>query len=268
MFFLVVGVILLVVAIVLFFVQKSQANKAFSIQSAQAVTAGELKTMAQAIADDIGGGNWREYVKVWGTVKCDRPLQSPLKSSDCVFHKTTVTWEYEEQVTKTDSEGKRTTETEKSTETLSSERQSVPFWIQDESGMVQVDPDRADLETIDVVNDFQPNQPRGGILSYGSFSLDVSPYSRHSGRRTLGYRYQEAVLPVERKALVVGMVSDHTGELIIQKPLKSDKKFLISLKNDEALTQDAKQGAQRAFYGMVGCGGLGVIFIVLGLVTG
>ena len=268
MFALIVGVILLIVAIALFFVQKSQANKAFSIQAAQSVTPGELKTMAQAIADDIGGGNWREYVKVWGAIQCDRPLRSPLKAADCVFHQTTVTWEYEETVTKTDSDGNRTTETEKSTETLSSERQSVPFWIQDETGMVQVEPDEANLETIDVVNDFQPNQPRGGLLSYGSFSLDVSPYSRHSGRQTLGYRYRESILPMDRKVLVVGMVSDHTGDLVIQKPLKSDKKFLISLKNDEALTQDAKQGAQRAFYGMVGCGVLGVIFIVLGLVTG
>lgn len=267
MFFLVVGVILLVVAIALFFTQKSQANKAFSLQSAQSLTPGAMKSMAEAIADDIGGGNWREYVKVWGAIKCERPLQSPLKSADCVFHKTTVTWEYEESVTKTDSEGKRTTETEKKSETLSTDRQSVPFWIQDETGVVQVDPEDGDLDTIDVVNEFQPEQPRGGLLSFGSFSLDISPYARQAGRRTLGYRYREAILPLNRKALVVGMVSDHTGELVIQKPLKSDKKFIISLKNDEALTQSAKQGAQRAFYGMVGCGVLGVIFIVLGLLT-
>lgn len=267
MFFLVVGGILLVVAIALFFSQKSQANKAFSIQSAQSATAGDLKTMAKAIADDIGGGDWREYVKVWGRIQCDRPLQSPLKSADCVFYKTTVTWEYEETVTKTDSDGKRTTETEKNSETLSSERQSVPFWVQDETGMIQVDPDDAELEKVKVVNEFQPHQPRGGLLSYGTFSLDVSSYGRRSGRQTLGYRYRESVLPIDRKVLVVGMVSDHAGELVIQKPLKSDQNFIISLKNDEALTQKAKQGAQKAFYGMVGCGVLGVIFIVLGLVT-
>ncbi|MEM9218044.1 MAG: E3 ubiquitin ligase family protein [Cyanobacteria bacterium P01_F01_bin.150] len=268
MFFLVVGVILLLVAIALFFVQKSQTNKAFSLQSAQAATAADLETMAQAIADDIGGGSWREYVKVWGNITCDRPLQSPLKSADCVFYKTTVTWEYKEEVTKTDSDGKQTTETEKHSETLSSERQSVPFWVQDETGAIQVDPEDADLETINVVKEFQPNQPRGGMLSYGSFSLDVSPYGRRSGRQTVGYRYQESIVPIDRKGLVVGMVSDHTGELVIQKPLKSDQKFIISLKNDEALTQAVKQGAKQASYGMIGCGVLGVIFIVLGLVTG
>ena len=266
MFFLVVGGILLAVAIALFFVKKNQETKAFSIQSAQSATPGELKTMAQAIADDIGGGNWREYVKVWGSIQCDRPLKSPLKSEECVFHESTVTWEYEETVTKTDEDGKRTTEKEKHSETLSSERQSVPFMIKDSTGMVMVEPDRADLETLDVVNEFQPDQPRGGLLSYGAFSLDVSPYGRRSGRRTIGYRYQESILPLDRKVLVVGMVSDQTGELVIQKPLKSDKKFIISLKNDEALTESAKQGAKQAFYGMVGCGVLGVIFILLGVV--
>lgn len=267
MFALVVGVIFIGVAIALFFTQKSHSNKAFSIQSAQPVTTAELKNTAQSIADDIGSGNWREYVKVWGTIQCDRPLQSPLKSTDCVFYKTKVTWEYEETVTKTDSEGKKTQETQKESENLSSERQSVPFVIQDETGTISIDPNDADLDTISIVNDFQPNEPRGGLLSYGNFSLDVSPYARQSDRRTLGYRYRESILPIDRKVLVVGMVSDQRGELVIQKPLESDKTFIISFKNDEVLTQKAKQGAQNAFYGMVACGVLGVIFIILGLVT-
>ncbi|NET53210.1 MAG: E3 ubiquitin ligase, partial [Merismopedia sp. SIO2A8] len=115
------------------------------------------------------------------------------------------------------------------------------------------------------VNDFQPNAPRGGMLAYGDFALDVSSYSRRSGRRTLGYRYRESILPLDRNALVVGTASDHTHTLVIQKPLKSRQKFIVSLKNDEVLTANAKQSAKNAFYGMVACGILGVIFLIIGL---
>lgn len=264
---LVFGVILLGIAIALFFSYKGQTNKAFSVQSAQSMTPGELHATAQAIAEDIGGGNWREYVKLWGKVGCDRPLTSVLKPTPCVFYKTTVTWEYEETVTKTDEDGKRIQETQKQSETLMSDRQSAPFLVQDETGHISVEPEGADLDTIDIVNDFQPAQPRGGLLSYGDFSLDVNSYARRSERRTLGYRYREAIMPLDRNVLVVGMVSDHTGELVVQKSLKADQSFIVSFKNDETLAQQSKKGAQQAFYGMVACGVLGIILIVLGLAT-
>lgn len=261
------GVILLGMAIILFFVYRSQTNKAFNLQSAQPSTAGGLKQTALAIADDIGKGNWREYVKVWGQIECDRPLMSPLKQAPCVAYQSTVVWEYEETRTVKDEDGKTRTKTERGTETISSDRQSIPFCLKDETGSVQVNPDAADLEMTSVVNEFQPEQPRGEMLSFGGFSLDISRYTRHSGRRTLGYRYRETILPLERHVLVVGTVSDETNTLTIQNPITSSQKFIISLKNDEALTAKAKQGAQQAFYGMVGCGIVGVILLVLELVT-
>ncbi|NER00563.1 MAG: hypothetical protein F6K30_28350 [Cyanothece sp. SIO2G6] len=58
-----------------------------------------------------------------------------------------------------------------------------------------------------------------------------------------------------------------TGLLTIQNPIPSSQKFIISLKNDEALTANAKQGAQQAFYGMVGCGIVGAILLILELVS-
>ncbi|MGK7890677.1 MAG: E3 ubiquitin ligase family protein [Leptolyngbyaceae cyanobacterium] len=264
----IVGVILLVVAIVLFFVYRSQTNKAFNLQSAQPSTAADLQTMATAIANDIGQGNWREYVKMWGQIECDRPLTSPLKQATCVAYQSTVTWEYEQTRTYKDEDGKTQTKTEKKQETISSDRQSIPFFLKDDTGTIQVNPDEADMDMTSVVNEFQPEQPRGELLSFGGFSLDVSRHTRHSDRRTLGYRYQEKILPLERNALVVGTVSDATSTLAIQNPIDSSQKFIISLKNDEALTASAKQSAQQAFYGMVGCGIVGAILLLLGLVGG
>jgi len=258
---------LLVVAVVLFFVQRGQTNRAFNLQAAQAMTAAQLHDTAGAIADDIGKGNWREYVKVWGEIQCDRPLASPLKQHACVAYTTPVPWEYDETETRRDAEGKTKTETHRRTKTVSSDRQSVPFQVDDGTGIIAVDPDGAELDTVDIVDDFQPGIPRGGMLSYGRFSLDVSSYSHRSQQQTVGYRYREAIIPLDRKILALGTVSDYGETLRIEKPMKSGQKYLISLKNDEALTATAKQGAQRAFYGMVGCGVGGCILVVLGLLT-
>ncbi|MEB3233658.1 MAG: E3 ubiquitin ligase family protein [Leptolyngbyaceae bacterium] len=262
------GVILLVVAIILFFVYRSETNKAFNLQSARPSTTAELKNTAMTIADDIGRGNWRDYVKVWGEIECDRPLTSPLKQLPCVAYSTTVTWEYEETRTVQDDDGNPKTETDRKTETISSDRQSVPFLLKDETGTIQVNPDDADMEMTSIVNEFQPEHPRGEMLSFGSFSLDVSRYSRQSSRRTVGYRYRETILPVDRHVLVVGTVSDESNTLVIQKPINSSQTLIISFKNDEAMTADAKKGAQQAFYGMVGCGVLGGILLIVGLVSG
>ncbi|NER00564.1 MAG: hypothetical protein F6K30_28355 [Cyanothece sp. SIO2G6] len=87
------------------------------------------------------------------------------------------------------------------------------FSLKDETGSVQVNPDAADIEMTSVVNEFQPEQPRGEMLSFGGFSLDISRYTRQASRRTLGYRYRETVLPLERHVLVVGTVSDETNTL-------------------------------------------------------
>lgn len=107
----VVGLVFLVIGAVLFFVQKSERHKAFSIRSAQTVTTSELAHLAGEIAKEIGGGSWQDYVKVSGMIECDRPILSELRQEPCVYYTMTVIREYEETVTQKDSSGKARTET-------------------------------------------------------------------------------------------------------------------------------------------------------------
>ena len=86
----VVGLVFLVISAVLFFVQKSERHKAFSIRSAQTVTTSELAHLAREIAKEIGGGSWQDYVKVSGMVECDRPIVSELRQEPCVYYTMTV----------------------------------------------------------------------------------------------------------------------------------------------------------------------------------
>ncbi len=262
-----IGVVLLVIAIILFFVRKNQNTRASCLKLARTVTVAELEKMAKDIAQEIGGGSWREHVKVWGTIRCDRPLTSQLKQESCVHYTMSVKREYEETVTRKDSEGKSRQETQRSSEVVSSNEESCPFLLEDKTGKIEVNPDGADIETIKVLDEFRQEKARGGMISYGGFSLALGKQFGQPNRRTLGYHYSESILPIERKALVLATVSDSTGDLVLQKSTDANQKFIISLRTAEELTAAADRNAKNSFYGMVACGMIGVILVLVGLVT-
>ena len=239
------GIILLIVGVILFFVQRSQKQKLFSLKSARSMTAAELASTAGAVADEIGGGSWRDYIKVWGEVVTDTPLYSEHKQEPCVYYVAKVIREFEETETTRTDDGKTQTKRQRKSETVSNQRQSRPFWLRDRTGTVKVDPDGANIETISVLDEFRPQR---------------------SGN-TLGYRYQESVLPMGRSVLVVGAVSDLTGDVIIGKPAKSDNKYIISLKDEEQLATTTTRNANITFYGMTGCLAGGVLLLLVGLLS-
>jgi len=262
---LIAGLILIVAGIILFFVQKNQKHRAMSLKLAKPATTAELKQMASAIAQEIGGGDWREYVKVVGMIECDRPLVSQLKQEPCVYYKMDVRREYEETVTRENSDGKMERETQRGSESVSSNQQSIPFRVRDAAGEIEVNPEGGNIDTVKVLDEFRQEQARGGMISFGGFSLAVSGYG-DGGRHTIGYRYSESVLPLQRRVVVVGTVSDSHNGLTLQKPMDG-KPFIVSMKTDEALTKSADQGAQIAFYSMIACFVIGAILVVIGLVS-
>ncbi|HEY9738840.1 MAG TPA: E3 ubiquitin ligase family protein, partial [Trichocoleus sp.] len=235
------GIVVLIIGAVLFFVRRHQQNRAFSLKSARKTTAAELQATAQGVASEIGGGDWRDYVKVWGEVVTDTPIHSDLKQAPCVYYSYSVQREYEETVEEKDSDGRVTTRTQRGSEVLSSHSQSTPFYLKDASGKIQIDPEGADIETVEVVNEFQHGDPIGGMLSFGYYKRTLSIGFGNSSRRTLGYRYRECILPVGRSVLVLGAASDHSGEVAIAKPLAANQHFVISFKADEALAKSAER---------------------------
>jgi hypothetical protein len=257
------GGILIVIGIILFFVQKNYSSKLQSIRLATSSTVAELQQIASEIAGEIGGGNLREYVKVSGLIRCDRPLISELKQEPCVHYTMSVVREYEEEHTTRDSDGKTRTETRRGSENVSSNSQSIPFTLQDKSGELMVNPDGGNIETVQILNEFRRENSSSSI-SFGGFSLEVGVGM--GGRRTIGYRYTESILPCDREVLIIGTASDDGSQLTLLKPIKSDKKFIISLKSEEELAKSTANAAKGFLYGEIACFAIGTILLILGLV--
>lgn len=232
------GSILLIAAIALFFVQRHYNLKLRSLKLADAMTTVELHQLADHIAHEIGSGSLRRYVKVSGVITCENPLISELKQMPCVYYTMSVTREYEEDVRKTDSDGKTYWSTERRSQTMSSNSQSTPFFVRDRHGDVQVNPSNAAIDTVSVLDEFR-SAGSSSSFSVGAFQMNLNMFSQ-SGSRTIGYRYKESILPLNRHVLVVGLASDQTSVLQIEQPTESGKKFFISLKSEASLSQETK----------------------------
>ncbi|MEM9815766.1 MAG: E3 ubiquitin ligase family protein [Cyanobacteria bacterium P01_D01_bin.6] len=233
----VIGIILLVMSAVLFFTRRNQQQKLFSIKRARSVTVSELTDTAGAVADEIGGGNWRDYVKLWGQVATDEPLRSEHKQESCVHYVSTVTREYEEKT----EDGKL----ERKAEQVSCHRRFTQFWLKDDTGSILINPDGAAIDTVAIMDEFR--QERSGS--------------------TLGYRYAESVLPLGQAVLVVGAVSDATGQVVIGQPVQADHRYLISLKDEELLATATSRNAQNTGIAMFICLGLGTALLIWGLIS-
>jgi hypothetical protein len=260
------GIVMIGISLLLWLVQRQQLATARSINSARFATVAELTHMSQEIAQEIGGGSWRDYVKVLGTIECDRPLISELKQEPCVYYTMSVRRDYEETVIRTDSKGKSHRERNRSSEIVATNSQRIPFELHDATGKIEVNPNGADIDSIKILDEFRPDQSSSHSLRYGSSSSQTQERSGQRGdRQTLGYRYSESIMPVGRRVLVVGEVSDYGGILMLKKPTTSDQRWLISFKTDDELTAKAEQNAQHARIAMMFFGVVGVVSVILGL---
>lgn len=255
------GVVLLVLAGLLFWWQQKQKHQFRHLQAAKPVTVAELDKLTKQA--DVESGEWRHYVKVRGMIRCHQPLRCQLKEQKCVYYTMTVRREYEESITTTRSNGEKNEKLKRQSEIVATRQQATPFSLQDNTGEITVNPDHADIDTIKILEEFRPEQV-GGVLSFGQFRLTVPEIP--DNQRTIGYRYTESILPLYRQVLVVGEACQTENGWQLQKPTEADKQYWITLKTEPELTGVAGQNAKIVFYTAIACAIAGIVSIVLALI--
>jgi hypothetical protein len=258
----IVGVVLVLVAVGLFLGGASQKKKLGLMQGTQTSSAAELQSLAASVAKDIGAGSFAEVAELKGTIRCDQPLRSELSDTPCVHYSMRVAREYEETYWDTDSKGNRVQRHRRGSEAVSQNTRSCPFEVEDATGRLTVDPTGAAITGEKVLDRFEAGEPRSSSLSIGRFRLDLGSIVLGSGRRTVGYKYEESVVPLGRPIYVLGEASDSTGKLTVRKPTKKGGAFIVSLKSEEEL-QRAARGTSTGL--TIGAGVLAAAGVVVAL---
>jgi hypothetical protein len=223
-------------------------------------------------------------VEVKGTLRCESPLHSEMAEESCACYTSRVTREYVRSSgpSSDDSPGSHHPR-QTASETLSEVVRAVPFFVEDETGRVEVHPEGSEVDARKVVDRFEPSASPG-------FTLGGAPVSFDEEASTLGYRYTESVLPTDAPVYVLGVVREDGGigagpgpvdapveelplmkggELASTLPSSRDKerRFVISHRSEEALEQDLARTVFWMAVAAVGALAVGIIAAVAGFLV-
>nr|MDA8216722.1 E3 ubiquitin ligase family protein [Dehalococcoidales bacterium] len=233
----VVGVVLLILCAVLLLVRRSQQGKLSEIMATETSTSRQLAETAKYVAERMGeAGSFNQITEIKGLARCDSPLTSEVAKQPCVYYSMSVSREYEETYWETDQQTKQqVSKTRRSSEVVASNSQRIPFFVEDSTGQVLVDPAGADVDAVQVVDRFEPGE---NTMSLGALRIDLGDLlPLGSGRHTIGYKISEKIIPLDRSVYVLGEAVDSTGKVTMLKPREKGKKFLISHKSEEELVR-------------------------------
>jgi hypothetical protein len=257
----VVASLLAAAAVVLFIIGRFMAGKAALIAGTEEVKTAVIEADVKSVAAEIGSGSFTKFLEVKGKALCDEPLVAEFTGTKCVRYETKVIREYEETYVENDSGGKSRTGTRRGSETLSSSARSCPFFIDDGSGRIEVDPTGAEFHLESTMSRFEPGE---GERTVGTYVLRAV-LAGGGGRHTIGYRFEEKCLPEGRLCYVFGEATDAGGTLRICKSQERGKRFIISLKSDKELVHSAKLGSLWLSIGAGVAAAGGLAFLVLGI---
>lgn len=267
-FLLILGLILLSIGGFLFYRRSQLQDHILAIKTTDTSTVQELQELQRTIVDELGTpGAFRQQVELKGTIRCNNPLTANLSNKKCVYYQTKITEKYEETEYETDEDGNQERTTTQSTRTINNSTTQINFWLEDKTGRITINPNDAEIDAIKIVDRFEPANPGGISLSLGGMNLDLS------GRfdddyRTIGYNYEEQILPIDSPVYVLGEVSDTDNQLTIKSPSELGQPFIISHQSEEDLVKAKTGSLKNTTIGGAIClliGGVLFVFSILNL---
>lgn len=245
------GVTFLVIAVICFFVARSNTKALDTMNATDTYTAQLLGEVYKKIAASIGADALAEPCEITGTIECSTPLTAPVSKNPCVAYSYTLTREYEERVTSTDSEGKKETTVERRSEQLKSEDRRVNFYVRDNTGRILVLPEGAELDLTESGSRFDAvQQPWSGMT------------------HALGQRHSEQSLAPGTSVYILGCAVDHKGTpAVARHPNDASQQFMVSRKSERELADSAATWARIMNYAAVAAAVLGLILTTWGMIT-
>lgn len=172
-------------------------------------------------------------VEVKGTLRCAEPIESEMAGQACAYHLSRVIREYRE----TDRDASGDLKTRRRSQVVASNERFAPFAVEDGSGAVEVRPEGAEVDAVEIVNRFEEDPGRRRGLTLGGVTVVLG-----EGEDTIGYRHVESVLPLDSPVYVLGYAKGD-GEIGGAPPEEGENHFLISHRSEEQLGKNYKRDA-------------------------
>ena len=180
------------------------------------------------------------FVELKGTAESAGPLTSYLAEQSCVHYAWTVEehWSRTVTTTETDSKGNTriVTRHESGWTQVAKSGETIPFYLQDDNGVILIQPDGAKIEPVKI---FDETCSPGDPLYYGKGPATAVMDSDH--RR----RFVEMSIPLKAELYIVGQSRERQD--IVAPEIAADEHapmFLISTRSEEQVSSGMKWGAR------------------------
>lgn len=264
---LIIGIVLVVLGFVFIRVRKKTEYNLTSFITSREATIGDLKSEFDQVSDGLGRGYYKQIIALHGKIETSKPLQSELTGQNCVKFRSQVEREWEETRRERNERGENVERVVTGTDTLSSNERQQPFYVNDGTGTIRVSPERANADLEQVADRYEPASAMqaGGVVTIGNLRFNLT--QNLGNRRLLGYRYQEWILPIDRRVFIHGEVTDSGGELSFQHPSdpESQEPYIISLKSKSELIGSTQKKIKMLKYVTYGSFAIGAVLVVLGI---
>ncbi|MGM0601056.1 MAG: GIDE domain-containing protein [Candidatus Rifleibacteriota bacterium] len=189
--------------------------------------------------------NTGKMVEVKGKLVIEEPLLSPFTKRKCVFYHSTVVDEVRKVYM---SEGRKRQRIYHSTST--DERSNDIFFIEDDTGKIQVDPEGFEIDSRTVLNKKESKPGEKGL----NFGTIFKPY----GEKIIAVITKEKILPVGQKAYAIGELFVSGSKIFIGSDPLKEKTCFISTKSEEFLVSSNISKSKKNFV-------VGIVATIVGL---
>lgn len=262
------GLVFLAVAVVLVLAaRRKQAGWQRMLGSAGRSIA-ELRTVAEAVGADLaalpqvggGAGSVAEFVSVSGRAVPGPggALTSPVSGAECVWYRVQV----ERRTRRTRRTGDNNHTTDTTTETVSDHRSEVAFGVDDGTGTLPVEPERAREHSLEMSSE----QVRSTMADpLGSLSVSVGDFSIGTGGGAdVTEITREWVIRTGNRITVAGTLTDRHGDLALMSV--SDVPLVISRLDHQELVSSEQKSQRAMMITATVFAVLGVVGLVVGIV--
>jgi hypothetical protein len=248
-----------IISVILFLVAGVLAWRDYKMSSRLDV----LDRPAPTYAVDVQRSSPGDVVAISGTARVGDPLLSKYTRTPCVYFSSTkqrkvvspqVVGQFQSAIG-VPGGSRRRNRRHSYWETVETFRQAVPFYIEDGTGRVQVNPEGALFDADDVLSRYDSSDVGD------SFGLAGGAVILGSGGQAGELYYEESIIPVDAEVSVLGVV-DENGRV---GRYDGRVELFISHRSADGLRKHLEQRTKLYFFGAIAFGSAGVILGAFGL---